>query len=322
MTRTSSSTFHPDNATPAARPPEATISLKSIGVVDMPDAFGSEFDHGAFDPKTRRIFIAHTARNYVEVLDHDAQRHIGTLPGFAGVAGVVADEGRIFVTNRGVGSAALLDADTLETVAVFKTGARPNGAALVSRKGLAIAACIGDEFEGPTLHLFGLDDTQHRSIALPGRPRWCATDAAAERLFLAIREPSIILVTALPELNLIAQWKLPSGGAHGLDIDHVRGRIYVACDDRALVEVDTLTGEIGHVWPIAGAPDVTFSSPSSGLVHVAIGEPGLVETVDPRSGRQALAVTANGAHTTVLVPPDRLYVISPEHGGLLVLADC
>jgi hypothetical protein len=83
-----------------------------------------------------------------------------------------------------------------------------------------------------------------------------------------------------------------------------------------------LTGEIGHVWPIAGAPDVTFFNPSSGLVHVAIGEPGLVETVDPRSGRQALAVTANGAHTTVLVPPDRLYVISREHGGLLVLADC
>jgi len=322
MTRTSSSTFHPDNAILAARPPEATISLKSIGVVDIPDAFGSEFDHGAFDPKTRRIFIAHTARNYVEVLDHDAQRHIATLPGFAGVAGVVADEGRIFVTNRGAGSAALLDADTLETVTVFKTGARPNGVALVSRTGLGITACIGDEEEGPTLHLFGLDDTQHRSIALPGRPRWCATDAAAERLFLAIASPSMILVTALPELNLIAQWRLPSGGAHGLDIDHARGRIYVACDDCVLVEVDSLTGEIGHVWPIAGAPDVTFFNPSSGLVHVAIGEPGVVETVDPRSGRGALAVTANGAHTTVLVPPDRLYVISPEHGGLLVLADC
>ena len=81
----------------------------------------------------------------------------------------------------------------------------------MSRKGLAITACIGDEKEGPTLHLFGLDDTQRRSIALPGRPRWCATDAAAEGLFLAIREPSMILVTALSELNLIAQWKLPSG---------------------------------------------------------------------------------------------------------------
>ena len=31
---------------------------------------GSEFDHGAFDPKTRRVFIAHTARrSRVEVID-------------------------------------------------------------------------------------------------------------------------------------------------------------------------------------------------------------------------------------------------------------
>jgi hypothetical protein len=31
--------------------------------------------------------------------------------------------------------------------------------------------------------------------------------------------------------------------------------------------------------------------------------------------------TGDGAHTTVLVPPDQLYVISPDHGGILVLAD-
>jgi hypothetical protein len=319
MTRTSSSTFHPDDTAPAARPPEAAISLKSVGVVEIPDAFGSDFDHGAFDPKTRRIFIAHTAGNCIEVLDHDAQRHIATLPGFTGVAGVVADEGKVFATNRGAATAALLGADTLGTIAVFNTGARPNGAAIVRRKQLAVAACIGNEKEGPALHLFGLDDKRHRSTALPGRPRWCATDAAAERLFLAIREPSMVLVAGLPELNVIAQWELPSGGAHGLDIDHARGRIYVACDDGALIEIDSLTGEICNVWSIAGPPDVTFFNPSSGLVHVAIGDPGVVETVDPRSGRGALTVTANGAHTTVLVPPDRLYVISPEHCGLLVL---
>jgi len=32
-------------------------------------------------------------------------------------------------------------------------------------------------------------------------------------------------------------------------------------------------------------------------------------------------MTAAGAHTTAIVIPDRLYVISPKHGGMLVLAD-
>jgi hypothetical protein len=159
------------------------------------------------------------------------------------------------------------------------------------------------------------------AIDLPGRPRWCVTDATAERVFLCIRDPSMVLVVRLPDLSPLAQWKLPSGGAHGLDIDHSRGRLYAACDDGTLVEIDSSSGQVTNVWPIAGPPDVTFFNPSSGLVHVAIGEPGLVETIDPRTGSTVRTTTGAGAHTTVLVPPDRLYVISPKHGGILVLAD-
>jgi DNA-binding beta-propeller fold protein YncE len=131
----------------------------------------------------------------------------------------------------------------------------------------------------------------------------------------------MVLVVSLPDLHPVAQWKLPSGGAHGLDIDHSGGRLYAACDDGALVEIDFGSGAITNVWPIPGAPDVTFFNPSSGLVHVAIGEPGLVETIDPRTRKAVRTMTGAGSHTTVLVPPDRLYVISPSHGGILVLAD-
>ena len=211
-------------------------------------------------------------------------KHIATLPGFPGVAGAVADDGQVLVTNRGSASVALLDAGTLETRAVFKTGGRPNGAVIVARSGLAIAACIGEDLETPTLQLFGLNGSQTCVDRLAGRPRWCVTDAAAERMFLCIREPSMVLVARLPDLGAVTHWKVPSPGAHGLDIDHARGRLYVACDDSTLVEMSSISGEVTNLWPIAGPPDVTFFNPATGLVHVAIGEPGLVETVDPRNG--------------------------------------
>lgn len=296
------------------------MPLKQIGTIAIPDAAGSAFDHGAFDARSGRVFIAHTARNCLEVIDR-VGRHIATLPGFPGVAGAVADDGQVLVTNRGSASVALLDASTLETRALFKTGGRPNGAVIVARSGLAIAACIGDDQETPTLQLFGLSDHKHVSIDLPGRPRWCVTDAAAERMFLCIREPSMVLVAQLPNLGAVTHWKIPSSGAHGLDIDHSRGLLYVACDDSTLVEMSSASGEVTNVWPIAGPPDVTFFNPATGLVHVAIGEPGLVETVDPRTGHRMQTITGADAHTTVLVPPDRLYVISPAHGGILVLSD-
>jgi hypothetical protein len=166
-----------------------------------------------------------------------------------------------------------------------------------------------------------LSDRKHGSIDLPGRPRWCVTDADAARVFLCLREPSMVLVARLPDLGAVTHWNIPSSGAHGLDIDHSRERLYVACDDATLVEMSSASGEITNVWPIGGPPDVTFFNPATGLVHVAIGEPGLVETIDPRNGHRMRTVTAAGAHTTALVAPDRLYVISPAHGGVLVLSD-
>src|SRR5712691_3280667 len=109
------------------------MSLKAIGAIEIPAASGSSFDHGAFDPKSRRVFVAHTGRDKVEVSDHDSRKHIATLPGFPEAAGVVADDGNVLVTNRGSASLALVDAHNLKTRAVFKTGPKPNGVAIVAK---------------------------------------------------------------------------------------------------------------------------------------------------------------------------------------------
>jgi DNA-binding beta-propeller fold protein YncE len=306
---------------PTAARREALEPLRELGVIRIPNGENSDFDHAAFDPKTRRVFIAHTARDCIEVIDHDTLKHVATLPGFPGVAGAVADNGEILTTNRGAATITWFDAATYEVKAVFPSGPRPNGAAIIKNKGIGIAACIGDAQQGPTLQVIDLKRATQRAIDLPGRPRWCVTDETAERIFLCICNPSMILAARLPDLSDPLYSSLPSGGAHGLDIDHARNRLYAACDDGALVEVDSTCGKVTNVWPIAGPPDVTFFNPATGRVHVAIGDPGLIETIDPRTGARARTMTGTGAHTTAIVVPDRLYVISPRHGGVLVLAD-
>lgn len=297
------------------------MALRIVSTIPIPDSVGSSFDHGAFDPKTRRVFVAHTGRDRIEVIDHDAGKHLATLAGFTEAAGVVADDGVVLVTNRGAASMAVVDAQSLQTRAVFKTGPKPNGVAIAARRSFAIAANIGDDSERPKLHVISLDGLQQYAVELLGAPRWCVTDADAKRVFLAIREPSMVMVAQLPELVHIAHWKVRAGGAHGLEIDHQRGRLYVACDDKVLTELDIGSGKISNEWPIAGAPDVTFVNPVTGLVHVAIGSPGLVESVDPRTGKSIQTMTGPGAHTTAIVAPDRLYVFSPSHGAALVFAD-
>jgi DNA-binding beta-propeller fold protein YncE len=296
------------------------MTLQAIGTIGIPAGTGSSFDHGAFDAKSRRVFVTHTGRDCVEVIDHDTGKHIATLPGFPEAAGLVCEDGQVLVTNRGSASLAWIDAESLETRSVLETGPKPNGVAIVPLQRLAIVASIGNATQGPKLEVLSLDGRQNYSLDLPGRPRWCVTDASAQRVFLAIREPSMILVARLPDLTSVEHWELPSGGAHGVDINHNAHRLYVACDDAALVEVDSSSGRVSKTWAIAGEPDVTFYNPTSGLVHVAIGKPGLVQSIDPRTGAIAQTVTAAGAHTTALVAPDRLYVFSPVHGGSLTFA--
>lgn len=297
------------------------MTLKKKGVIAIPGSAGSSFDHGAFDAKTRRVFVALTGRDSVDVIEHDSHKHIASLPGFPEAAGVVADEGVVLVTNRGAASLAVLDAHSLKTSEVFEVGPKPNGVAIVARRKLAIAACIGNDAHAPTLEVINLNGGPRHSLNLPGRPRWCVTDATGENVFLAIRNPSMVLVARLPDLQDVRHWKVPAGGAHGLDIDHQRGRLYVACDDAALVEMDSASGQVTNQWSIAGPPDVTFVNPTTGLVHVAIGEPGVVQSIDPRAGTITRIDTAPGAHTTALVPPNQLYVFSPVEGAALMLAD-
>jgi hypothetical protein len=273
---------------------------------------------GPLNPR-RRVFIAHTARDSLEVVDVDTSQHLATLRGFPEAAGVVAGRGSVLVTNRGSADLAWVDARTLETRIVLGTGSRPNGVAIVSSSQLAIVACIGDDTTKPQLQVLGLEGDRRWSIDLPGRPRWCVVDAKAERVFLAIREPSMVLVARLPELNAVQHWLLPSHGAHGMDIDHGADLLYVACDGGLLIEVDARSGEMRRDWPLAGLPDATFFNPKSGLVHVAIGDPGLIQSVDPRTGAGMQFTTAIGAKTTAFIEPDRLYVFSPLHKGILDL---
>jgi hypothetical protein len=39
------------------------MPLHQSKIIEIADCNGSAFDHGAFEPKTRRVFVAHTGRD-------------------------------------------------------------------------------------------------------------------------------------------------------------------------------------------------------------------------------------------------------------------
>jgi YVTN family beta-propeller protein len=287
--------------------------------VSIPNS--TEFEHGAFDPITNHVFIAHTGSNTLEVIDHKTGMHLATLQNFTEAAGVVVARDTVLVTNRGASELAVVNAQTLEVNARIPVGPRPNGVAIAPEKNLAIVACIGNESFQPTLECIDLDHGEHHKLALPGRPRWCVIDETESRVFLAIREPSMVLVADLPDLSNVQHWPLPSFGAHGIDIDHASKRIFVACDAGELIALSSQDGIILGSWPLPGGPDATFFNPEGGLVHVAVGNPGVIVTINPDTNARSSLSTESGAGTTALVRPDRLYVFLAERGGALEMIE-
>jgi hypothetical protein len=68
------------------------MSPTSAGIIALPHPRGTKLDHGAFESNSRRVFVAHTARDSVEVIDVHAGGLIATRAGFPEAAGVAASE--------------------------------------------------------------------------------------------------------------------------------------------------------------------------------------------------------------------------------------
>ncbi len=281
----------------------------------------TDFDHGAFDAVTKRVFLAHTGANTLEILDDETGAHLETLPGFGEAAGVVVAGNTVLVTNRGTAELAVVDAVSLKVTSRIPVGPRPNGVAIALRSHLAVVACIGNETTLPSLECLHLETLDRHSLTLPGRPRWCVLSQDESQVFLAVRNPSMVLVADLPDLSNVRHWPLPSFGAHGIDIDHDRQRLFVACDAGELIAVSSRDGTILGRWALPGSPDATFFNPDSGLVHVAVGKPGAVVTINPNTGATSSFESELDAGTTALVRPDRLYVFLAARGGALELLE-
>ena len=119
------------------------MALRHLGFVDLPEhANAGGFDHAAVHEATGRIYVAHTANDALDVIDVEAQKYVGSIPGLSAVAGalVAANPDLVFTSNRGentVGVFAPGDPPRVERIGV---GVRPNGLAYDPRRARLLAA--------------------------------------------------------------------------------------------------------------------------------------------------------------------------------------
>ncbi len=303
------------------------MALRAIGTVVLPPhrARGG-FDHASVDRGADRLYLAHTANDSVEVIDLDRRIHESTLEGFPGVAGaaVCEERGLLVATCRGEGTVALAGLRDLATIGRISVGTRPNGLALASPAGLALAACLGDP-GAPSLAIIDLERSAVLASApLPGRPKWTVHDPARGCFYVNVASPAqVLVVRAAPPFDFLTSIPIPVPGPHGLDLDERRGLLHCACDGGAVVTVEAATGRVVAQVPIAGVPDVVFFNARRDRLYVAVGKPGVLHAIDTAGGRVLETIPTSRGAKTLGFDPEREHVFAflPEVHAAAAFAD-
>lgn len=306
------------------------MGLEQVGYVELPPHAGTGgFDHAAVHRRSRRIYVAHTANDAIDVIDGETRRHVGSIGGVTGVAGaLVSDEhDLVFTSNRGENTVGIVSPSDGRVVAKIEAGHRPNGLAYDPVRRRLIAANVGDPAVPGSFTVSAIDIGAQKRLAeipVPGRTRWTVYDASAGVFHVNIADPPLIAVIDSREpLGVSRVVTVPSAGPHGLDLDLVGRRLFCACDGGQLVEIDADSGAVLRRVELGGVPDVIFFHPTLKRLYVAVGDPGVIEVYDTATMRRVeIVTTERGAHTLALdADADTVWAFLPETHRAAVYAD-
>jgi hypothetical protein len=301
------------------------MSLSHVGFVPIPPGATPDFDHADIYRPGRRMYVAHTGGDRVDVIDCRTQTFLRSLPGLPGVAGVLIDEEHnlLFTSDRGAARVSVFHCSDEQLRARVEVGPHPNGLAYDRRRRRLYTFNLGEPLgESCTASVVDLDSMRVLGeLALPGRPRWAVYDEERDRIHANIREPAEIVVIDCARLEIERALPAPAAGPHGLWLD--RGRLFCAADGGVLAVLDRDSGELLASLALPGSPDVVMHDRELARLYVAIGEPGVVCSFDSsRLAPLETVRTEQGAHTLGWDPDGRyLYVFCPERGGALVFEE-
>lgn len=300
--------------------------LEPRGRIELPKSTKKGgFDHAAVHRATRRLYVAHTANDAVDVVDLAAGQLVRSVGGLAGVAGALVSGDLVFTSNRGEDTVSVFPVEREDDAFKVKVGVRPNGLAFEPERGLLLAANVGDPKVAGS-HTLTIVDVEERairaSIPVPSRTRWTVFDGRS--FFVNVADPpQIAVIDASDPTRIARSIAVPAVGPHGLDLDPDTGRLFCACDGKTLVVLDARSGRVLKTAELGGVPDVIFWNAALRHLYVAVGDPGTIEVFDTdRVERTQTVATELGAHTIAFeAATNRVLAFLPESHAAAVFED-
>jgi DNA-binding beta-propeller fold protein YncE len=269
-------------------------------------AIGGEggWDYLTVDAPAHRLYVSHAT--HVVVIDTRTNKVVGDIPDTPGVHGlaVAADLGKGFTTNGRENKASIIDLKTLKLVQKVDTGENPDAVVydptrheVYTMNGRGKSATVIDAQSGKVV----------ATIPLEGKPESGQVDAKAGKVYVNIEDMNAIQVIDTATHTVSATWPAaPCEAATGMAFDAAAHRLFLGCDNKLMVMVDSTSGKVVYSVPIGAGVDSTWFDPATKLAFTSNGEAGTVTIAHEDSPTTLKVVqtlkTAPGARTMALDP--------------------
>jgi DNA-binding beta-propeller fold protein YncE len=283
-------------------------------IKDIPVPGKAQWDYLKVEPDSRRLFVSHGDR--VEVIDLEKSTIVGTIEDTPGVHGIAFAPklGRAFTSNGQENKASIVDLGTLKTLSKVITGANPDSILFETAQnevytlnGKGKSATVFDPESGKVI----------ATIDLGGKPETAAADSQAGRVYVNLEDKSDVAVIDIKAHKVINHWPIaPGESASGMAIDLEHHRLFMGCDNKKMVMMDSTSGKVLTTVPIGAGVDANAFDSGSQLAFSSNGEDGNTTIAKEVSADKLTVVqtlkTVVGARTMALDPrTHNIYLPAP-----------
>jgi DNA-binding beta-propeller fold protein YncE len=275
------------------------------------------WDYLSIDPGAHRLYVSHGTR--VVVIDTQANKVVGEIADTPGVHGfaIAADLGRGFSSNGLENKASIVDLKTLKTIQKVDTGENPDGILyepgrheVYTMNGRGKSASVFDAQSGRAV----------ATIPLGGKPEFAQVDSKAGKIYVNIEDLNAIKVLDMASHTVSATWPIaPGESASGMAIDVERHRLFIGCDNKLMLMIDSTNGKVVYSVPIGEGVDSNWYDPGTKLAFSSNGGAGTVTIAREESPTMLKVIqtlkTRRGARTMALDPSTHtIYLAVTDYG--------
>ena len=262
------------------------------------------WDYLSVDSAAHRLYVSHAT--HVVVVDTQSNKVVGDIPDTPGVHGVAiaADLGRGFVSNGRENKSSIFDLKTLKLVQKVDTGENPDWILyepshkeVYTMNGRGKSATVFDAATGKVI----------ATIPLEGKPETAQADSKAGKIYVNMEDLNSVKVIDIATHKVTATWPAaPCESASGMAFDVASHRLFLGCDNKLMVMMDSTDGKVVYSVPIGEGVDANSFDPVTKLAFASNGGAGTVSIAHEDSPSVLKIVqtlkTVRGARTMTLDP--------------------